>query len=138
MIFITCFLYALRYILQRKLKHLNEWVTAFWIGGFGFIVFSISSLVIYFSTGFFFDFLANFESFDWFLLIMFGFISAIQFFFFTKALTLDNPVRLSIYDYFLVIFQFVFDIAIFNTEFSGSQIVGGLIILVSNVLVFGR
>ena len=76
----------------------------FWIGVATFIIFTIVSLGQYFLKYGAYAAFYDFSAFDWALLAFGGFINAIMFLFLARALKLDNPVRLSIYDYFSVIF----------------------------------
>ena len=55
-----------------------------------------------------------------------------------RSLQLDNPVRLSIYEYAQLFILFTFDLLIFDTTFTLLQVIGSLIIFVSNMLVLGK
>ncbi len=74
--------------------------------------------------------MGRFEVYDWILLFLAGLFGLLNQTFKAKALSLGEASKLTIYTYFSSVFQLVFDIAIFQTEFFTLQIIGMLTVFI--------
>lgn len=121
-------------ITQRQMRVLHPMISSFYISLFGLIVFT--SVVLIRNDGY--KFLYFFEASDWVYMICSGVLSGISLILTAKAFSYDTPSRLTIYTYLSSIFQFIFDLTILNTEFTGMQLVGIGIIFFANIIICVR
>lgn len=135
---VSCFTIARSRISLRQLKALNYWVPGCYAGVVYLVIFGTISYIESLEYGTYFASLSEFDISDYFYLLMTGVLTCVQLFLFSKSLSLDNPIRLSIYDYSSLLIYFVFDLTIWGINFNMMQIVGSCIILISNLLVLGK
>lgn len=117
---------AVQSILYRQLRSLNELTIGSYTSFSMVLMYGLLALTL---PGQGMGFTAQFQFYDWLLVALMGLSSSLLQIFRAKAGQYEEPAKLASVNYSQSVIQLLFDILIFNTVFSLTQVIGIAVVL---------